>query len=109
MHSTRVDIQPVLDELRAGLHKLYGDRLKDIILYGSFARGEAHPESDIDIVVVLRGPVDPMREIERMGHLRAELNLTYGELVSAFPISDTDYLNAKDIFWRNVKREGIAV
>ena len=106
MHSTRVDIQPVLDELRAGLQELYGDRLKQVILYGSFARGEAHPESDIDIVVVLRGPVNLGMETGRMGTLLAELNLNYGELVSVFPISEADYLKAKDIFWRNVKCEG---
>lgn len=109
MHSTRLDIQPVLDELRAGLEALYGDRLAEIIPYGSFARGEAQPESDIDIAVVLRGRVNPGLETGRMGDLLAELNLNYGELVSVFPTSEADYKKAKDIFWRNVKREGVAV
>jgi predicted nucleotidyltransferase len=35
------------------MQELYGERLSKIILYGSYARGDFHEESDIDFLVVL--------------------------------------------------------
>ena len=37
----RKDIEEILRELKAGLRDLYGERLVSVILYGSYARGEA--------------------------------------------------------------------
>jgi len=45
---------------------LYGSRLKRVVVYGSCARNEATPESDIDVAVVLAGDVIPGKEIDRM-------------------------------------------
>ena len=62
----RKDIEGILHELKAGLRDLYGDRLVSVILYGSYARGEATEDSDIDVAVVLKGEFAPGREIDRM-------------------------------------------
>lgn len=61
-----MEIKNVLDEFKANLQELYAERLKNIILYGSYARGEARDESDIDILVILAGEIIPGREIDRM-------------------------------------------
>jgi hypothetical protein len=34
------DIEPILRILKKELEKIYGDRLKNLILYGSYARGD---------------------------------------------------------------------
>ncbi|MEL6222113.1 MAG: nucleotidyltransferase domain-containing protein, partial [Cyanobacteria bacterium J06627_8] len=44
----------VLDSLSNYLNHLYGQQLEELILFGSHARGEATPESDIDVLVVLK-------------------------------------------------------
>ena len=44
---------PLLAEVRAGLSAIYGDRLRGMYLYGSYARGEQDAESDVDVLVVL--------------------------------------------------------
>jgi len=66
------DIQPILDELKVGLKRIYGTRLKQVILFGSFARGEAEPDSDIDVAVVLDDYESPFQETERLGELGGE-------------------------------------
>src|SRR5689334_21832717 len=72
MHST---LGEILAQLRAGLEALCGPRLVRLLLYGSQARGEATAESDIDVLVVLQGSVDPGAEIARAGYLTASLSL----------------------------------
>jgi predicted nucleotidyltransferase len=46
---------PILRRLKEELVRLYGSRLERAILFGSRARGEARPDSDWDVAVVLRG------------------------------------------------------
>ena len=43
------NINPILEEFKTALKKLYGNKLKNIILYGSWARGKAKEHSDIDL------------------------------------------------------------
>jgi predicted nucleotidyltransferase len=63
------------DDLRRyveALDRHFGERLVSVVLFGSWARGTARAESDVDLLVVLRGlPVnrwkryDPLRPIAR--------------------------------------------
>ena len=45
---------PLLDELKERLTSAYGHRLHAVVLFGSEARGEAGPDSDIDVLAVLQ-------------------------------------------------------
>lgn len=51
-------VRGILTEVKQHFEALYGSRLVQIVLFGSQARGDANPGSDIDILVVLKGPVD---------------------------------------------------
>ena len=44
--------------MKSAVREAFGKRLQSVILYGSSARGDADPESDIDLLVLLTGPVD---------------------------------------------------
>jgi hypothetical protein len=55
----------VLREFREGVERIYGQRLVRLVLFGSQARNDAKPDSDIDVMVVLRGAVRDGEEIER--------------------------------------------
>ena len=44
------------------LREIYGPRLKRLVLFGSQARGDATPESDVDVLVVLDGPTGAYEE-----------------------------------------------
>jgi predicted nucleotidyltransferase len=69
----------VLDELKERLSAAYGERLHAVVLFGSEARGDARPDSDIDVLVVLetltgdygeeleRGDSPLLREVRRSG------------------------------------------
>jgi len=99
----------VLQQLRAGLEAQYGDRLDRVLLYGSRARGDAGPESDVDVLVVLRGEVDPLTEIHRNSQLVADLSLEHDLVLSCVYMSNSELAEGDDLFLRNVKREAIPV
>lgn len=75
----------------AELRGLYGDRLVQVVLYGSQARGEAGPESDIDLLVVLRDMDSPWEEFRRMDGLLWRLSLEYDVTLSALPVTEPQF------------------
>ena len=100
-------IQDVLTEMKPALRLVYGPRLKQVILYGSWARGDATDDSDIDIAVVLGGDVSPTLEIDRTIGVVFDMNLKYGVLISIYPVSESEYRNVISPLLLNLRREGV--
>ena len=59
--------QAIRHDLRNRLTELYGPRIDRLLLFGSQARGDAVEGSDVDVLVVLHGEVQPGEEIRRTG------------------------------------------
>ena len=102
-------VRAALAEAKARLQALYGERLDRVVLYGSHARGDAGPDSDVDVLVVLRGEVEPYTEIKRTGVLALDLLLDYGADVSMQPYSVRDAGDEQRPFVQNVAAEGVAL
>ena len=100
-------IEQILKEFREEMERVYGERLREVILYGSWARGEATDDSDIDLLVVLEGEVAPGQEIDRMIDIITEINLEHGVLISVCPVSEEEYLTVDSPLLLNVRREGM--
>ena len=97
-----------LQDARARLAALYGDRLRRVILYGSHARGEAHEESDVDVLVVLESPVEnSYQEIKRTSEIQAVLLDRYELLFSFQHYAEADVQARQGPFMQNVREEGI--
>ena len=101
-----MEIRDVLEAFKKEIEKLYGKRLKKVILYGSYTRGDATEDSDMDLLIILEGKVIPGEEIDRMIDIITEINLKYGVLISVYPVSD-DYKKVKSPLLINVRREGM--
>ena len=102
-------LQDLLTELDTRLRALYGKRLERLVLFGSQARGDAEPGSDIDVLVVLRGIVTPSREIARTGEVCTELSLKYNVVVSCLFVSARRFSREKSPLLLNVRKEGVAI
>jgi len=100
-------LKEILDNLQQGLEHLYGKRLVKMLLFGSQARCDAEPGSDIDVLVVLQGQVAPGAEIAKSGELRAALSLKYDVVVSCTFISAERYEHELFLQCLGNHREGI--
>ena len=103
------EIRKPLEEFLDRLEGLYGSRLEKVVLYGSYARGDYSEESDVDLIVVLRGSVVPSEEIDRMIDAITDVNLEYGVLLSIYPVSLEEYVECRGPLLMNIKKEGIVV
>jgi predicted nucleotidyltransferase len=70
------------------------------------ARGDARPDSDIDVLVVLRDKFDYREAIARTSELVARLSLENDLLISTVFISKDRYERGGSPFLLNVRREG---
>jgi predicted nucleotidyltransferase len=98
----------LLSRIRRMLDGAFGPRLRGVVLFGSEARGEATPDSDIDLLVLLDGPIrlwkDSGTGIEAVYPLVLEL----GRPIHPMPVDIRDYEAQEFPLYRNAKREGIA-
>jgi predicted nucleotidyltransferase len=105
----RIQLRTILYELQAGIRKLYGENAPAILLYGSYARGQAHLDSDVDVLLIYPRDIYPGEEIRRVSTILADLNLRYQVLISILPAMERDYRNSRNSFWDHVRRESISI
>lgn len=102
-------LQDILAELRARFVALYGERLDRLVVYGSQARLQATSESDIDVLVVLHGPVVCGAEIARTEELVAALSLDHDVVIACVFVATEEFAQGRSPFLRNVQRQGVPV
>lgn len=85
--STPHHVRAAILEAKRRLEDVYGDRLARVVLYGSRARGDARPDSDVDLLVVLHGEYQPYTEIRRVGALRLDISMRHEVELSLQPYS----------------------
>jgi len=100
-------IKPLLMELKIELTAIYGERLKGVYLYGSYARDEADSESDVDVLVVLDHFDRYGAEVDRTSELGSHLSLKYGVSVSKVFMKECDWLTQETPFLDTVREEAI--
>jgi predicted nucleotidyltransferase len=106
MMDTEVDA--LMRELKEGLARIYGTRLRRVYLYGSYARGEQVEGSDVDVLIVLDRIERYFAELERTGELVSEVSLRYGVSVSRVFVPESDWEIQDSGFLANVREEAVA-
>ena len=103
---TTAEVQDLLRNIRKRLHEAYGDRLQGTVLYGSVARGEAGADSDVDVLALLRDPLDYVRDLEAAVAAVYPLSLEIGRRISAKPVSAADYETVDCPLYRSARKQG---
>jgi predicted nucleotidyltransferase len=88
----------------------FGPHLVEVLLFGSKARGEAGPSSDVDIIVILARPT--VQDLSDARGLAFDVLLSYGVYLSVRAMSRQAWqtlARRKSMFYRNVLRDGISL
>lgn len=91
------------------LNDAYGRRLVDVVLFGSWVRGEAHEESDVDLLVVLDEVANRAHERNRMVDILFGLEVDSRRAIQAFPVGQADARTDAQSFVGAALRTGTAV
>lgn len=102
-------LEEVLRDLDVALRGFHGERYRGLVLYGSRARGDAREDSDVDLLLLLEGPVEVGREIRRSSGVVARLALEAGLVLSLIPVGISEYRASLDPYLINARAEGALV
>ena len=95
----------VADELRG----VFGDRLVDVVVFGSYADGTATDDSDLDLAVVVRDVDAPWEESRRIDEILWKHTLEAGITLSAFVVDADEWERARRPVLRTAKAAGRSV
>ena len=94
-------------QLKVRLGDAFGMRLRAVVLYGSRARGAATPDSDMDLMVVLAGPVRLGRDIETIVRAIYPIQLEAKHPIHAMPVDESDFSAQEYAVYRRAHAEGV--
>jgi len=107
-----MNCEKLFSELNENMSKLFGNKLKKIILYGSYAKNKQNKESDIDFIVLVDDTEENLRRNKyRIADIMSKLSLNYNILVSITEETYSRYIEYLEIlpFYKNISEEGIEI
>jgi len=99
--------EELLSEIKSRLQAAHAERLYGVVLYGSEARGDAEQDSDIDVLVLLKGPIAYLHDLRTNISALYPLVLEIERPIHAKPVDVDVYEEAVFPLYRNAKTEGI--
>ena len=104
------DLQELLECLDRGVAELYGERYRGLVLFGSYARGEARgKDSDVDLLVLLEGEVNGWQEYLKIEPISWPLSLESEYVLPIFPVNIEAYEKPRKPFIMNALKEGVTL
>ena len=93
---------------------LHKPRPELVVVFGSFARGEADADSDLDVVIVRPADIDDSDSVwaESIVTLNQDLARTLGNPVNILEVGAKELerrLKSRSELWRSIRNEGIVV
>jgi len=103
-----IDKHQIITELKTYLHKNYSKSVKEVVLFGSQARGDSSKDSDYDILIVLNKDYSGKDE-NKILDLCYDIDLKYNIIIDAHLISEKEIssLRGKQPIINNALKSGI--
>lgn len=108
----KTQLNKITSQIVEAYRYIYGQSIKNIVMYGSFARGDFDDESDIDFAAIVEGERQALqKQLEKVWDKASDIGLEYDAVVSPVVIPYEEFLEYKDKlpYYRNIDKEGIIV
>lgn len=109
---TKNELDMILQAMVKVYRAVYGEHIIKIVLYGSYARGDYHNDSDIDIAAIVQGDRAVLQEgLRQVWDTSSDLELKYGTIVSPTVIPYEEFEKYKNDlpYYRNIQSEGVDI
>ena len=103
-----MESQEILAKAQAALRAAFPSRLRQVILYGSTARNQASADSDIDLLVLLQGPIDLGEDLRTCIHALYPLVLETARPIDVLPVDEQQYRAQEFSLYRTAAAEGVS-
>lgn len=106
---TELQLNEIIKKIVQSYKKIYGNKIEQIILYGSYARGDCREDSDIDIVAIVHGGrIELQEKLKIIWDISAEVGLENDIVVSPTVIPYEEYEKYRHTlpYYRNIAEEG---
>lgn len=105
-------VRNIVYQFSQQMKSLFGSHLVQVILYGSYARGDYRDNSDVDVMILVDLPEDKIKKIENdVYDIAFEIEMDTGIDISPVIKSNAQYEYWADVlpYYRNVREEGVVV
>ena len=102
--------EAISSEIVDGMRNVFGRQLLSVVLYGSVARGDDTPESDVDIAVFLNSPMRKDTRDKMLDRL-VEIGWKCDQFVSVIDIEQTHYNEWVEFLplYKNIRKDGVVL
>ncbi len=101
------NVKSLMAKLKKGLTELYGQRLRAVYLFGSYARGDYNENSDLDVMIVLDTYKSYWDELVRSAELASDLSLEYNVTISRTIMTEEQWKKSDLPVLKNIRAEGV--
>ncbi len=95
------------EQIRKAVYRIEPDA--KIYLYGSYARGDFHAESDVDLLVLLNKKKISYKDVKAVRYSLYDVEFEVGKIMSAMVYAESDWesTRANTSFYNNIKKDGV--
>ena len=105
-------LNEILQAFNSSMKSVFNENLKQVLLYGSYARGDFDVESDIDVMVIVDLHRTEIHEYyEEISKIISKIDLEFDVVLSPVFKSFSEFMKYKNVipFLQNVEREGVTI
>lgn len=104
-----LDAQGVAGRVMGDLRRLYRDRLQRVLMIGAWARGDAHPEAELELLVVLDSVPDRWEERRRMDRVMWRHSMRNDTVIVCSPVTESELTRSRTPLLARAKAEGVLI
>lgn len=112
MKFTNQSIVQLLDEIVQNTSQIYGDKLREVVLYGSYAKGQEDNESDIDIMVLVSIDEKELSQYdEKINQMIGDISMKYLKVISLVDMNYEKFMKWVNVvpYYTSVSTEGVVL
>lgn len=105
-------LQALMQQYVSCIRQIYGSHLRQVILYGFYARGDNNAEVDIDIMILLDiSDIDIKKYRHQLSDITFDFNMDHDTDIKPIAKNEEHYQKWMDIypFYANINRDGVTL